>query len=288
MLLAAVICMFSATLILAVVDCFLKKHKAISLLLQILTITALFCSAFVLVHFKNAFSIFSIMLIASILPQIITLFDIKEIVYGPSKEEVEAEKTPDENAENSQTDNISEISENSTTSEQNIEENQTEIYEETNAENAQEVENEPQSPDITQPAQSKLAQSNGLLLKSIGICLTSVFLSICGLFLGLESVYLYLLGLAIAALGTFILLVIKKRINLFDLISYALVFFAAGLALTQVLTVLIYSTSLANILYSVGMLIFAVYSILSVTIKNKYLNLVYLASTLILLSIFLI
>ncbi len=279
MLLASVICMFSATLILAVVDCFLKKHKVISLLLQILTITALFCSAFVLVHFKNAFSIFSIMLIASILPQIITLFDIKEIVYGPNKEdEVETEKTPEMNVENPQTND----------SEQNLAENSTEIYEEVNTETAHEVENEIQSSDVTKPTQGKLAQSNGLLLKSIGICLTSVFLSICGLFLGLESVYLYLLGLAIAALGTFILLVIKKKINIFDLISYALVFFAAGLAITQVLTVLIYSTSLANILYSVGMLVFAAYSILSVTAKNKFLNLVYLASMLILLSIFLI
>lgn len=289
MLLAAVICMFSATLILAVVDCFLKKHKAISLLLQILTITSLFCSAFVLVHFKNSFSIFSIMLIASILPQIISLFDIKEIIYGPNKEEeVETEKTTEMNVENPQTDNISEINEDNTSSKQYLAENSTEIYEETEPETACDVENEVQSPDVTQPTQSKLAQSNGLLLKSIGICLTSVFLSICGLFLGLESVYLYLLGFAIAALGTFILLVIKKKINIFDLISYSLVFFAAGLAITQVLTVLIYSTSLVNILYSVGMLGFTAYSILSVTVKNKFLNLIYLASMLILLSIFLI
>lgn len=284
MLLASVICMFVATIMLIVVDCFLKNHKVISLLLQILSYTALFCSAFTLAHYKNDLSIFSILLIASILPQIITLFDAKEI-FGKQNLQAEPQldadsqidtETPVENFETElekieeQTENISE--EDLAETEENFAETVDNAYEE-------ELEL------ATKPKKSKLSDSDGFLLKSIGIFLTSAFLSVCGLVLGLESVYLYLLALTIGMLGTFVLLVIKKNLNLFDIISYALVFLSAGLAIAQILTVLLYSTSLTNILYSIGMFVYAGYSVFYVLTKSKFSNLIYMASIIILLSI---
>ncbi len=284
MLLASVICMFVATIMLIVVDCFLKNHKVISLLLQILSYTALFCSAFTLAHYKNDLSIFSILLIASILPQIITLFDAKE-VFGKQNLQAETQldadsqidtEAPVENFE-TELEKIEEQTEN--ISEENLTETE-EILTET-VDNAYEEELEL----ATKPKKSKLSDSDGFLLKSIGIFLTSAFLSVCGLVLGLESVYLYLLALAIGMLGTFILLVIKKNLNLFDIISYALVFLSAGLAIAQILTVLLYSTSLTNILYSIGMFVYAGYSVFYVLTKSKFSNLIYMASIIILLSI---
>ncbi len=76
MLLAAVISLFSSTLVLVLVDCFFKKHKTMSFLLQILTFTALFCGGVALMYYKNKLDLFGIMLNVSILPQILTLFQL--------------------------------------------------------------------------------------------------------------------------------------------------------------------------------------------------------------------
>lgn len=242
MLMAAVICMFGATIALSVLDCFLKNNKAISFSLQLFSLATLFCGTIALAQYKNKLSLFAIILAVSVLPQILTLFNFKEILQNRKNI-----KKTQKNEENSQ--------------------------------------NFDEKPSFFE----KFEQSNGKTLSALGILLTSILLSVCGLVLGLETVYLYLLALAIAAFATFLTLIIKKNINLFDLLSYIFVYLAAALAISQILTVLIYSFDLKNILYCLGMLAFATYSICFVTLKkSNHTNLIYLLSMAILLSTLLI
>lgn len=232
MMIVPVVCIFSATIILTILDCFFKKNKAMNFLLQLFSLATLFCGGAALAYYKNNISLYSICLIFSILPQILGLINIKEIILNSKKF-----KKYQKNQENLQKNN-----------------EKTNIFE-------------------------KFSQSSENILAALGILLTSIVLSVCGLVLGLETVYLYLLAIAIAAVLTFLILIIKKNINLFDLISYILVFLAVGLALAQILTVLIYSFEIKTILYCLGLLIFATYSICSVTLKKfNYSNLIYLLS----------
>lgn len=242
MLMLATICMFGATLVLSVTDCFLKKHKAMSFLLQLFALTSLFCGTVALAHLKNNFSLYSILLIASIFPQFLTIFDLKEILKKQKNK-----KDLQKNEENLQ---------NSNKKLSNFE---------------------------------KFGQSNGKLFSSLGIFLSSTILSVCGLILGLETIWLYVLSLAIALFCLFLTLILKKNLNIFDFITYIFIFLSVGLCISQILTVLVYSFNLKNILYCLGILCYAIYSICFITFKKfNYSNLIYLLSIAVLLSTFII
>ncbi|MBE7075772.1 MAG: hypothetical protein E7375_01720 [Clostridiales bacterium] len=72
MLLISVICMLVATFILSVVYCFVKD-KTWSFILQIANLITLVCLGITVANYKYSFNIYSIVLIASILPQIFNI-----------------------------------------------------------------------------------------------------------------------------------------------------------------------------------------------------------------------
>lgn len=221
MLFASVITLLSTTFILAVVDCFFKKHKTITFSLQVLTTISLFCTIFAFLHYKNKLDMFGLVLILSVLPQLLTHFHA-----------LKNEKMPSSNSINKIT--------------------------------------------YQNPEKDK---NWSFLLKCIGLFISSAILSICGLILGKETFYLYPLAIAIGLFVTFAACLKKKNVNLLTFFSWFFAFFAAGISLAQILTVLLYSTALPNILYCIAMLFYSVYAIISVT-NFKYANLIYILSIL--------
>lgn len=129
-----------------------------------------------------------------------------------------------------------------------------------------------------------LTNSNGILLQSIALLLSAICIGFCGLYLGLETFYGFLIGLALAFALTFLLLIIKKNINLFDLLGYFFVFLGIGILIGQIVTVLLYSFAITNILFCIGALIYCVYSCLTLFAKTKFDHLVYFLSMFCLLS----
>lgn len=129
---------------------------------------------------------------------------------------------------------------------------------------------------------NKLLFSNGSLLKSLAFFMSAICIAFCGLYLGIETYFGFLIGLAIALFATFILLAAKKKINIFDLLSYFLAFLSVGIVLGQILTVLLYSFALPNILFSVGSLMFCVFVLLSTFLKSKFDHLAYLSAMILL------
>lgn len=226
MLLAATICMLSASLVLAVVDCFLKKNKAISFLLQLFMITALFCTSITILNLKNDFSLFGIIASISILPQLFATFDMKDFLKSKKRIKIEA-------------------------------------Y-------LKDFQEKPQKA-------SKFWQSSISLNKCVALLLSCVLLSICGLILGIESIFIYLLAVAIASLLAFIVLAVKKNINVYDLFSNLMAFLAIGLAFAQILSVLVFSINVINLVYAGSMLLFAVYAVLTTT-KFNFSSIFYLLS----------
>lgn len=237
MLLFSVISMSVATLILAIIECFFKKHKAVSFSLQFFTLITLILTTFTVAHYKNNFSLFSIFLIVSIVPQFLTVFDFEKF-FGKKKQT------------------------NIDLSNEEVEKNTKNFID--------------------------FKANGGLFVKSLGIFATSVFLVFCGLYLGKETIFSFLLAISIALFSTFILLLKKKNLNLFYILSHVFLFAAIGLSLAHILTVLLYSFNLTNILFSVGLLAYAVYCLVFVFTKNKYSNLIYLLSVATMISTILI
>lgn len=237
MLMAALICMFVATVVLVVGVCFLKNNKTLAFLLQTFSLVSLLCLGFVAAVYKNNFSGYSIFIILSIAPQFLAVFDFKEFL---NLKNVSQEELPLETKYNS--------------------------FEDDGIEN---------DSNIKKHKKHHFIKSNGSLFNSIGILLSSVCIGFCGLYLGIETFYGFLIGLALACSGIFLLLIVKKTLNPYDLLSYFLMFFGIGILLGQIATVLLYSLSLANILFAVGALIFAVYVSLKAFIKNRFVNIAY-------------
>ncbi len=240
MLLGALICMFVATTILAVSVCFSKKNKTLFFLLQTLSLIALVCLSLVAGNFKNNFSGYTVFLILAIVPQFISLFDLSEYLKTKAI-------TTEENKET----NIAEITE--------IE--NLNIPEETSPDDNKKKKKE---------SKHHFLNSNGLLLKSVAMVMTSVCLGLAGVYIGMETFYGFLIGVALACALLFLLLIIKKTINPYDALSYFLMFLAIGIIVGQIATVLLFSFSLTNILFSVGALIYCVYVGLTAFVKSNF------------------
>ena len=242
MLMIAMICMLVATIVLAVGSCFFNKNKSLTHLLQTFAFIALLCLGLVAANYKNNFSGYSILLILSITPQFLNLFDLK----GYLKAKQEAMTTEKESEE---------------------EQPATPIIEEETTENEE------------KPAKKEKKQhflhSNGTILQSLSLALSSFCVSFGGLYLGLETFYGFLIGLAVASALTFLVLILKKSLNPYDLLSYFLTFLAIGLLIGNMIIVILYSFSLINILYCAGALIFCGYIILNNYVKGNYDEIIY-------------
>lgn len=242
MLLAALICMFVATALLALGVCFSKKNKTLFFLLQTLSLVALVCLELVAGNYKNNFSGYAILIMLAVIPQFISLFDLSEFLKtktAKTNQEIE-NFSADENVENLETTDL--------------------------------VEDDLKT---NKKAKNKVSKhyflnSNGLILKSVANFMTATCLALAGLYIGMETFLGFLIGVALALVLTFLLLIIKKKINPYDLLSYFLAFLSIGLVLGQVITVLLFSFSLINILFSAGAIIFCAYAMLSMFVKSNF------------------
>ncbi|MGN1201433.1 MAG: hypothetical protein ACI4R8_04175 [Candidatus Caccovivens sp.] len=239
MLLGAIICMAVACIILSGTLCFVTKHKTLCFLLQTCLYIAIICLGFVCANYENNFSGYSILIILSVIPLFLSLFDLE--AYLTEKRTNFANKqdfTQNENEEN---------------------ENQAKILDETKKEK-----------------KNYFLNSNGALLKSISFLLPAICIGFAGLYLGIETIFGFLLGLALAFAGIFLLLIIKKHLNPYDLLGYFLSFLAIGVCLGQIVTVILYAQTITNILYCVGSFIFCSFVALSTFKNTKYNHLLYI------------
>lgn len=239
MLMIALICMFVATLGLAVGVCFFTKNKTLTYLLQTFSYIALLCLILVAGNFKNNFSGYTILLIISIAPQFLNLFDLNG--YLKTKKE-ELSSVEEEYLENKQI---------------GIEKTDEELNQ------------------STQNKKHNFIQSNGTLLQALALLLSSVCISLSGLYLGLETFYGIFIGIAMGFALVFLNLITKKSINPYDLLSLALTCLSVGLLIGNIIIVALYSLSLTNILFCVGSLLICEYAFLKHYIKTNYAEILY-------------
>lgn len=260
MLTAAVICLFVATLILAISSCFVLKNKSLSFLLKVFSIISLTCLAIVCANYKNNFSGYAIFIILACLPQFLTLFDLKG--YLEAKKEVlkQADIAKSQPKETTNTDVVNFDS--------------FDINELTKTE---ETKKKDKKPNI------RLLESNGTLLCSIAFLLTSVCFGLSALYIGKETFYGLLLGVALAFAMTFFMLIRKKENNIYDTIGLFLIFLSIGIILGQAVIVLLYSFELTNILFCLGMLVYGAYIVLSLRLKSRFDNLAYFVAIMLML-----
>ncbi len=260
MLLAALICMFVATALLALGVCFSKKNKTLFFLLQTLSLVALVCLGMVAANYKNNFSGYAVLIILAVIPQFISLFDLSEFLKTKTtkvNQDLEALNV-NENIENLETTDL--------------------------------IENDSKSRKKSKNKVSKhyFLNSNGLILKSVANFMTATSLALAGLYIGMETYLGFLIGVALALVLTFLLLIIKKKVNPYDLLSFFLAFLSIGLVLGQVVTILMFSFSLINILFSAGAIVFCVYAMLSMFVKSNFDHLAFFVAFFCLICTFII
>lgn len=250
MLMIASICMFVATAILAVGTCFTKKNKLLHFVLQTLSLIALLGTGIVTANVNNDFSGYSILIILSVAPQFLNLFNLKDYIDD----------------KNTPTEELADFSE--STKEESEESEEKEEPKET--------------------LKQKFLKSNGLTLTSFSQFASAICIALAALYLGKESLYSFLIGLAVALALTFVTLAIKENLNLFDLISHFLLFFSIGLMLGQIAAVLIYSFDVTNLIFCGGALFFAGFSALKLYVKSNFDELLYFLAMLCLFATLLV
>lgn len=261
--------MLIAVIALYVGTCFTSKNKSLNFLLQAFSLMALLALGAVVGNSQNNFSGYVVFLIVSVAPQFLGLFDLK--AYLASKQNFSIEEAA-ENAEK--------IEENSDAAETYQNEENSEVAE--NAENKnQEQEGESVA---TKEKKQHFLSSKGEILNGVASLLTAICVTFAGLYLGLETFYGALFGLATGIALMFLYLALKKEINLFDLLGMTLSFISIGLLVGSVITVVLYSFSLTNILFCLGALILATYIGMKCFYKTKFDNLVYCLATICLLA----
>lgn len=137
-------------------------------------------------------------------------------------------------------------------------------------ENQSEFESDGKSSKKKKSNQHLFLNSNGSLLKSTALLLSSICLALAGLYVGLETFYGLLIGLAVGLALSFLSFIIKKNQNPYDKLSLFFAFLSIGLVVGQMLTSLLYSFSLTNILYCVGGAVFCIYALLVMFARSKF------------------
>lgn len=249
MLKFALIAMLVATVIAAVGVCFTKKYKVPYFLLQTFSFVTLACLGLVAGNYVNDFSGYTILMIASVVPMFLSIFDLQS--YLKSKQEI------------------------------------VEVVKEEQIEKESKLPPRPQkqADEEEKPAKEKkkksakyhFLNSNGFELTSLAYLLSSIPIGICGLYLGIETFYGFLIGLGIALAITFLTLARKKVTNPFDIFSKFVAFLAVGFLIGQALTVILYSFALPNILYCAGALLLSTNFLIRSFVKTSFDHLFYFA-----------
>ena len=248
MLKFALIAMLVATVIFAVGVCFTRKHKVPYFLLQTFSFVTLACLGLVAGNYVNDFSGYTILMIASVVPMFLSIFDLQS--YIKSKQEI------------------------------------VEVVKEEKIEKESKLPPRPQKQeDEEKPAKEKkkkdakyhFLNSNGFELTALAYLLASIPIGICGLYLGIETFYGFLIGLGVALAITFLDLARKKVTNPVDVFSKFVAFLAVGFLIGQALTVILYSFALPNILYCAGALLLSTNFLIRSFVKTSFDHLFYFA-----------
>ncbi len=239
MLMIALILMFVATAIFAVLNCFIKRDNPLSTFVKNLSLIVLVSLGFVCANYKNNFSGYSIFLILSVIPLFLNSFDFKNYLLK-LKSSIKEETFPVE-----------------------------------------------METDLTQDSAKKekshyFVNSDGTLIKNSTLCISAFLTGLAGLYLGKESVFGFLIGLATGFAVTFLYLIIKKEKNPYNILSFFLISLAFGILFGQIISVIIYSFSIVNILYCLGSISLMAFIILNRYIKSEYCNLAYFAAIILL------
>ena len=138
---------------------------------------------------------------------------------------------------------------------------------------------------------AKNLQNYGTLVGGIAYFISSLILAFCGLYVGKESAFGILIGLSIGLMLTFLHMIIKKehksktkKQTLLLFFEKFLHFISVGLLLSSIAVVMLYSTNLSNILFSVGTVAFSVHVLLEVYYKNNYNHIAYFVAMLLMFS----
>ncbi len=260
----ASIAMLVAVIVLFGGACFVK-NKSLNFLLQAFGFVSLLGLGAVVGNSQNNFSGFVVFLLVSVAPQFLHLFDMESYIKSKQQDALNAENV-ETNLE-SQDDKKEVLADKA--KQENVEtfENNEEISNEENVEESIEVEEKPKK--------NHFLTSNGVFLSGIANILTAGCVTFAGLYLGLETFYGALFGVATGFAIMFLVLAMKKEINLFDIIGATLSFVAVGLLLGSIITVILYSVSLTNILFCLGCLAMATSFALQALHKTRFDNLIY-------------
>lgn len=299
----ASICLLVATIVFAVGVCF-SKNRPLSIALQILCLLSSSALTIVVAFSKNSFDTYPIVFVCAILSQALAVFvPEKQIKISNTNAEQKADEV----------DEIDETNENDELSNVNIDQNETDenlteenvgyehfvsnenvapenISLESVEEQVENIEDAPQQ-DVSEEnkkiVSSKNCFQNAPILGSIANLITAILIGVCGLYLGLEKPYGYLLGVSIACAVAFLIFGLGKKLTLKQALALLLSFMSAGIALSQITTVLMYSCSIKNLLFCLSSSIFAIYASVKAFKNTKYTNLIFYASTLVFVLTFL-
>jgi len=245
MLTWSLVCMLAATIILGVGFCF-APSKTWAFIIQILILISLVCFGIVFTTFTTGFNLYSILLIAAIIPQFLNMYNPAKL---PAKTDTPSENKTVENEQNNQP--VQPL------------ENQDEYN----------LEDQPKK----EPKSPKICCS---LTNSIAILVSACILGFCGFFWGLEVSYGYLIGLFFAGAITLLLLALKRKFKIADLLSMFFCLLSFGIAIGQIILVLLYSLEIVNIIYCAAALLFGIFSLLACFKKLKFNNILFYISTL--------
>ncbi len=280
MMIASIVCLFVACLALAVAVCFTSRNKFANLFLSFLSLIALICLCIVCASRQNDFSLYVILLILSITPMF-----LKVGFSSSERKQIENQKNQPKKSENQENDESEESLEAETIKSQENNKLQTE-----NLENQQSQEK------INAFVPVNIFEKYGNLVAGVSLMLSAICIVFCALYLGVESVYGILAGIAIGFALTFLDEIIRKshkkattsgQIWAIYLEKF-LFFVSAGLLLACVILALMYSLALPNILFSLGALLFAIYVLMEIYLKNRFNHLIYFASMFLMIATILI
>ena len=91
MLKVSVVCLLAATIIFAILGCFVKKNTPAFFLLKASSIMSLAFFAMLCANYKQSFDGYSILLILSVFPAFITLFDLKSYIDNKKEQKTNEE-----------------------------------------------------------------------------------------------------------------------------------------------------------------------------------------------------
>ncbi|MBR1890689.1 MAG: hypothetical protein IJ817_03290 [Clostridia bacterium] len=132
---------------------------------------------------------------------------------------------------------------------------------------------------------NRFVNSNGNLFFGIGTFLSALCLSFAGLYKGYETFYSFLIGLALGLSMTFLALLLRKKVTSFDFFGFLLIYTAGGLLASNILAILLFEMSLANIIVCIGLAILIAHAILRSTTKIRFFELLYYVGMMFIFSV---